>query len=152
MSMQREAIYAALFAKLSALTAGGSPTFITAERRLRHWNDVPAEECPYLGMTQGPQAIQQQKGLPPKWTLGAKLYIYVKTNAQSDPTVVPATLLNPILDAVEAALAADDGANNALTLGGLVSSVRISGQIDTSEGFLGDTEVAEIPIEIVVPS
>ncbi len=155
MNKTREAVYAALFARFAGLVdAGGTKTFIVAERKLRDWETVQAEECPYLGQTQGGQSTIQRRGLPTQWKLGARLYIYVKTNASMLPSETPASTLNPILDAVDGALAPDatDSKGDAVcTLGGLVSHCWIEGEIETSEGLLGDTEVAIVPIEILVP-
>ena len=149
--MTRESIYAALFAKFSALTAGGTPLFKTAERKLRHWNDVQPEECPYLGQIQVSETPAQQKGLPPKWQLNVSLYVYVNTAAQLDSAVTPGQLLNPLLDGIEAALVPDDADGTSCTLGGLVSHCRIDGTIETAEGLLGNTEVAIVPLQILVP-
>lgn len=150
--MNRETIAAALFAKLATLSTGGSPLFKTTGRRLLHWNDVPAESQPALYQIQKSEQCARTRGKPPLWKLQLSLYVYVHTMAQSDSTIVPSQLLNPLLDAVETALAPDDLANDACSLGGLVSSCYIDGAIETSEGLLGDQEVAIIPITIVVPS
>ena len=147
MNTARETIYAALFTQVS--TAAG---FTTKSRRLRHWDDVRAEEMPALFQTQITENAEQRRGVPGKWSLHAQLWVYVSTAAQQDPTVVPSQLLNPLLDAIEYALRPDDVANSVCTLGGLVSHCWISGQIETSEGLLGDIEVAVIPIEILVPN
>jgi hypothetical protein len=144
--MNRELVYAALYAKLAA-----SAGFVTTSRKLRHWSDVAAEEQPALFVIQTNEPVQQQRGMPPKWTLRVNAYIYVNTQAQSDTEVVPSQLLNPLLDAVEAVLAPDDVANYVQTLGGLVSHCWIEGPIETSEGCLGDQEVAIVPIAMLVP-
>lgn len=150
--MNRETIAAALFAKLATLSAGGSPLFVTTSRRLQHWADVPAESQPALYQIQTREECARTRGKPPLWKLRLSLYLYVHTMAQTDSTIVPSQLLNPLLDAVEAALAPDDIANDVCSLGGIVSSCYIDGAIETSEGLLGDQEVAIIPITIVVPS
>lgn len=145
--MNRETIYAALFAKLSA-----SAGYVTTSRKLRHWNDVSSEEQPALFVAQRSEVVERPRGLPPKWALTVDVYVYVSTAAQQDSSVIPSQMLNPLIDALEAALAADDLANNACTLGGLVSRCYIDGAIETSEGTLGDQEVAIVPVTIVVPS
>src|ERR1051325_11820592 len=94
----REPIYAALFDL--AADAGG---FVTAERRLRHWSDVAPAEQPALFMTQKSEtAAVKTLGAPTVWTLNVELYLYAHS---SDPYLSPATVLNPLVDAVEAALA-----------------------------------------------
>ena len=61
-------------------------------------------------------------------------------------------MLNPLLDAVVAALAPGgaDLAVNAQTLGGLVSHCWLAGKIETDEGALGGQAVAILPVEIVL--
>jgi hypothetical protein len=149
--MNRETIYAALFAKFASLNNGGDMLFKTTSRRLRHFHDVEAEEQPALFMVQTMESNVQERGKPPRWVLHCDLYIYVRTDACLDQSVVPSQLLNPLIDAIEAALGRDDQSNYAQTLGGLVSRVWIDGNIETSEGNLGDQEIAVIPLSILVP-
>ena len=66
---------------------------------------VPANEQPALFQVQRREGAVTVLGLPTKWTLSADLYIYV--NSGEDDLAVPAVQLNPILDAIEAALAPD---------------------------------------------
>ena len=139
----REPIYAALF-ELVAGAAG----FVTAERRLRHWSDVAPAEQPALFMTQKSEtAVTKTLGAPLVWTLNVELYLYAHS---SDPHLSPATVLNPLLDAVEAALApaAATGLQD-LGLAAMVQHAAIAGKIETEEGILGDQAIAIIPIEIL---
>ena len=143
--MNREAIVVALFGLLAAV-----PGFAVCERRLRHWNDVPDAEQPYLCLAQGGQSVAQgdpAKGVPPKWTLEADIYLYARTTGG----LVPASVLNPLVDAVEDALQPQYPAlEKCQTLGGLVQHCWIEGNIETDEGTLGDQAVAIIPIKILV--
>jgi len=136
----REPIYAALFAKIQMVSG-----VTTISRRLLHWSDVPAENQPAIFQVQRHEDPIQQRGIPAKWKLYADLYVYVNTGA--DPYASPAILLNPIIDAIETALG-PDASTGFQTLGGLVSHCWISGRIETSEGALGQQEVAIIPIEM----
>ena len=141
--MNREPIYAALFATLS-----GAAPFISASRRLRHWSDVGPAEQPALFVAQKTETAQRRKGLPPKWTLAVDVFVYVHA---PDAVAAPTTALNPLLDALEAVLApSDPGATQ--TLGGLVEHAWIAGKIETDEGVLGGQAVAIIPVEILVPA
>jgi hypothetical protein len=139
----REPIYAALF-DLVADAAG----FVTVERRLRHWSDVAPAEQPALFMTQKSEAAAiKALGAPTVWTLHAELYLYAHS---SDPRLSPATVLNPLLDAVEAALAPSPTTGiQDLGLPAMVQHAFIAGRIDTDEGTLGDQAIAIIPIEIL---
>ena len=137
----REPIYSALFALWQNL-----PGVITWSRRLEHWSDVPPSKQPALYQIQRHEDPKTVRGIPTTWHLSVDLYIYV--NSGLDPDAVPSLILNPILDAIETALAPDP-ASGFQTLGGLVSHAWISGRIETSEGALGAQEVAIVPIEIM---
>ena len=139
----REPIYAALFDLVA-----GAVGFVTAERRLRHWSDVAPAEQPALFMTQKSEtAAVKALGAPLVWTLTVELYLYAHS---SDPQLPPATVLNPLIDAVEAALApaAITGLQD-LGLAAMVQHAMIAGKIETEEGVLGDQTIAIIPIEIL---
>lgn len=148
--MTREPIYAAAFAFFSGLTAGGAPLFNMATRKTKTWEEVAPEDQPALLMRQRAEQADKRKGFPTKWRLEFDLFLYVHTGAQNDPEVVPAQVLNPLLDAIEASLAVDDVANDACTLGGRVSHCAINGTVEIYQGNLGDEAVAIVPIEILV--
>ena len=136
----REPIYAALFD-----LAAGAAGFVTAERRLRHWSDVAPAEQPALFMTQKSEvAAVKTLGAPTVWTLLVEFYLYAHS---SDPYLSPATVLNPLVDAVEATLApaATTGLQD-LGLPSMVQHAMISGKIETEEGVLGDQAIAIIPV------
>jgi hypothetical protein len=95
--MIREPIYAALFTLVA-----GAASFVTISRRLRHWSDVGAAEQPALFMIQKSENAEERRPLPVKWRASVDLYLYVQA---PDELTSPATVLNPLLDAVEAALA-----------------------------------------------
>lgn len=139
--MIREPIYAALF----ALVQSAAP-FVTASRRLRHWSDVGAAEQPALFMIQKSEAAEERRPLPVKWRTSIDLYLYAQGPDEATP---PSTVMNPLLDALEAALA-PDAASNVQTLGGLVQHCWIAGRITTDEGVLGGQSVAIVPVEILV--
>ena len=139
--MIREPIYAALFALVAS-----AASFVTIGRRLRHWSDVGAAEQPALFMTQKSENAEERRPLPVKWRASVDLYLYAQA---PDELTSPATVLNPLLDAVEAALAPDP-VGHVQTLGGLVSHCWIAGRIQTDEGVLGGQAVAIIPVEVLV--
>jgi len=137
----REPIYAALF----ALVQSAAP-FVTVSRRLRHWSDVGAAEQPALFMIQKTETAEERRPLPVKWRASVDLYVYAQA---PDETTAPSTVLNPLLDALEAALAPDP-VSHVQTLGGLVQHCWIAGRIATDEGVLGGQSVAIVPVEILV--
>lgn len=139
----REPIYAALFGLLE-----GAAAFAVADRRLRHWSDVSPAEQPALFMAQKSElATTKTLGAPTVWTLAVDLYVYAHS---SDPYRSPATVLNPLLDAIEGALApsAATGLQD-LGLPAAVQHAFIRGKIETDEGVLGDQAVAIVPVEIL---
>lgn len=145
--MNREQIYSALFAKFSALTVGGTPAFKTASRKLKHWSDVPPTDQPALFVAQRNEVAATVPGMNTVWTFSVDVYLYVHT--QADPSKAPSEILNPLLDAVVAALAPDP-ITNKCKLGGLVEHAWIEGAIETDEGTLGDQAVAVIPVVMKV--
>jgi hypothetical protein len=141
--ISREPIYAALFGRLET-----AADFAVVDRRLRHWSDVAPPEQPAQLMAQKTElANVRTLGAPTVRTLAVDLYVYAHS---SDPYLAPATVLNPLLDAVEAALApsATTGVQD-LGLPGQVQHAYISGKIETDEGVLGDQAVAIVPVEIL---
>ena len=141
--MIREAIYSALWS-----LAAGAAHFASANRRLRHWADLAPAEQPALFMSEkGGYAVTKALGGPTIWTLHADFYIYAHS---SDPYLAPATLLNPLVDALEAALAPSPatGIQN-LGLPAMVQHAYIAGKVETDEGVLGDQAIAIVPVEIL---
>jgi hypothetical protein len=138
--MSREAIYQALFARVST-----AADFATATRRVKE----------YAGVDQATQPAILQVELGEKWAepgvppqpvvLRARLFIYCESN---DPTAPVSTQVNTLMDAVVAALAPPD-IEDRQTLGGLVYSASIVGDVTIAEGLSGQSEVS-IPIEIML--
>lgn len=139
--MNREPIYAALFARLS-----GAAAFVAMSRRLRHWSDVGAAEQPALFMVQKSETAEPRRGRPTAWKAQVSVFLYARA---PDDESAPASALNPLIDAVEAALTPDP-VTNVQTLGGLVQHAFIAGRIETDEGALGGQATAVVPIEILV--
>jgi len=141
--INREPIYSTLFGLIES-----AADFAVVDRRLRHWSDVAPAEQPALFMAQKTElASVKTLGAPTVWTLSVDLYVYAHS---SDPYLAPATVLNPLLDAVEAALApsATTGLQD-LGLPAMVQHAYISGKVETDEGVLGDQAVAIVPVEIL---
>ena len=138
----REEIYAALFARVA-----GAADFVTIGRRLRHWSGVAPAEQPALFMRQKREIARVPTlGAPTLWTLFVELYLYAHS---SNRLVAPASVLNPLVDAVEATLAPPPVGAQDLGLPSLVQHAYIAGRIETDEGVLRDQAVAIIPVEIL---
>lgn len=150
--MQREPIFAALFALGQAVT-WDSPerTWQTASRRVQHFSKC--SDQPALFQVEGDESPHQVTGMPYKWVLKAHWLVYQNTGL--DPQTVPATENNLILDALQAALGPQivPGApfTDRCTLGGLVYSVKISGNVLKYDGAIEGQGVMTIPLEILVP-
>lgn len=138
--MNREAIYAALFARLSSIAG-----LKTKSRILKHWNDVPVEQRPALFMSQAGESPQTQTGEASRWLLMVDVYVYVQT----DGTNPPGSVLNPILDAIEAVFPLHPITGKHTFDAPGVEWARIEGQIQTDEGTLGNQAVAIVPIHIL---
>jgi hypothetical protein len=139
----REAIYQALFT-----LAAGAAQFATVERRWRHWSEVTPAEQPALLMRQKSEfAAVKALGAPIVWTLAVELCVYAHS---SDPYTTPAAILNPLVDAVEAALL-PPAATGLQTLGlpQFVQHAWIAGKLASDEGALRDQAVAIIPVQIL---
>jgi hypothetical protein len=153
MALDREAIYAALFARLEAL-----PGFVTVSRRWKHWDDVDRTQQPALFLTQGNETPTQERGMPPAWRLLPTIYIYARHDA--DPQAIPGQTMNALIRAVEGALERQPNEVEPFggpeewgtTLGGLCSHCRISGTVETDEGLMGDQAVTIIPLEVLTTS
>ena len=138
--MNREAIYTALFAKLSGVAG-----LATTSRRLKHYSEVSPSQQPAMYVTQASQFVKQIKGFPSEYTLEAKVWIY---SHNTDTAISPATALNNLLDLVDLALR-PSVPQDKQTLGGLVEHCWIDGEIVTDEGSLGDQAVAIFTIKIL---
>jgi hypothetical protein len=139
----REAIIQALFQL--ALTA---TTFNTSGRRLLLWSKVASFPALFVQSTGTHYPPRDVRGLPPKRTITAELWVY--TDVGKDPNANPEQALNDIIDAIETALA--PGINCiAQTLGGIVSHAWIEGEIEQFPGVLDGIAKAIIPVKILVP-
>jgi len=142
--MNREAIISALF----SLASGAAP-FATASRRLRLWSSVAPSEKPALFLAERSDTYARgNEAVPEIVTMDLEIYIYI--DAGKDESVVPASTLNPLLDAIDAALA-PSRLTGLQTLGGLVSHCWIEGKILKDAGDLDGDGVAVIPVRILVP-
>ena len=142
--MTREPIYAALAALFAGL--GGGATFRLVTRDPKHWADCPREETPALLIRPEVETCTARKGLPRLWSIDLKVLVYVFPDGETG-----AEALNPLLDAIERAIPIEDPRAGACTLGGLVSSVNLSGPTELHLGTLDGEAVAILSLRIVVP-
>jgi hypothetical protein len=143
MTPSRETIVSALFNL--ALTA---TTFNTNGRRLLLWSKVASFPALFVQSTGTHYPPREARGLPPKRTIMAELWVY--TDVGKDPNANPEQALNDIIDAIEVALA-PNVVSNVQTLGGIVSHAWIEGDIEQFPGVLDGIAKAIIPVKILVP-
>lgn len=140
--MNREAVYAALFAKLA-----GVPGFETTSRALLHWSAIEPKRQPALFMTVGRQVPVRARGVPLVWECEAPLYVYAHEKNSREGAEI---LLLQLIDRVRGALAKDPITGFEQTLGGLVQRAWIDGAIETFEGTLGEQAAALVPVKMLV--
>jgi hypothetical protein len=147
MIFPREQIYSALFAGLQSVLLSPAGPFKTVSRRWQDPTQLSPADRPSLYQVQKDELIATSvNGLPLHAKLTVDLVLY--TAGDSEPSSVPSTELNTLLDAVEAALrSATPGI--AQSLGGKVSHCRIEGKIEIVENVQGSMALAIVPVEIL---
>ena len=151
MSLDREAIFRVLFDRLSTI-----PGLVTCSRKWEPWEQCTGKQ-PAIFLATGNETAQAQRDQPTIWTLRPTIYIYCRNDA--DPTIPGGVVMHGFLQAVEKVLERQpteglgSGPYGLLTfgtsLGGLVSSCSINGEIETDEGLLQNQCVAIVPLEII---
>lgn len=168
----REQVMDALLARIRTLCGSA---FATYDRRFQMWDDLvnaikagnaPAFPALYLydgvglggGIDNWDHSSQVSIAQPVKRLLTRTVVIYALKDGANTPdganmNSVGASVLNPLIEAVEAAFEPDSTSFNVLTLGGLVRRCWIEG-----DGFLipGDIDPAglamqTIPVKILLP-
>jgi hypothetical protein len=145
LGVARETVMAALLQKLAA-----SGTYALIGRRARDPETVAVAGSPALMLIGHTETYTRtHQNLPPVRTLGCKAIIYIDVG--NDETLVPDAIINPLLDGIDQALIPDDPGSGFCTLGGIVYSILINGEIIKAAGDISGKGLAIIPIEIVLP-
>jgi hypothetical protein len=153
-TVNREAVWAALFALLHAKLASG---YVTMSRTHVLPPILTPDQQPALFVVQGRETrAPRPQGLPGKITLSGFLILYFQspvpmTDPTGQETVNGATQLNAMLQAIDVALLPDNIPGGTLTLGGLVTHCWIEGDTDMDTGIYTSQGAAIIPIRILVP-
>jgi hypothetical protein len=154
MAVNREAIYAALFARLQAKLGSSCKTY---SRKELDFEKLGPGQCPALLCFATSQPTESEDPyLPAEVTLKALVVIFVK--ARLDDPTGGETPLNTLVSAVDAALenSAAEGAavRYRTTLGELVKHARVQGTVEIlpGAGELLGTSAAMIPIEMLAVS
>ncbi len=152
----REQVAVALFSLVST-SVGNVVGLKTSARRILMPKDVSPPQTPALFQVQVKEQYEREPGkmlgIPPKRTMRFDLWLYVTdaTNTSGGLTIVPSTQLNIMIQAIETVFAPDPVTNSS-TLGGLVASARIEGDIDYLETRTRDgLSMAMIPVAVLIP-
>ena len=138
----REQVMAALLAQLSPLA-----NFNTVQRVDLPWSALGDIQQPALILIEGVERHERPLSGPAKRTLRVAAIVYARNDGES---TAGDTILNPLIEAVETALAPSP--MTALnTLGGQVAHCWIEGDLERDPGDTGNQAFAIIPINILVP-
>lgn len=145
----REQVMQALLDLFTPLT-----DFKIVSRRLQHWSDVNGADQPALYIYEKPETHKRADQVTPAIRmLTADIFIYI--NVGNDPSAVPATQLNNLIDLIDpnsgGVLFPDVQIQNRQTLGGLVYDCWIEGDILKVPGDLDGQGIAVIPVKILIP-
>ena len=152
-----ETVMANLWAQITPLiqTTTLAPTtskpFAYGSRRIQMWGDVPATNKPavYLYQDKG-QSARTSDHVPGMLTIEAQIYIYM--DAGVDQSIVPATALNNLFQAVWNVLSSNNPTQNTFNIPGTQARLRIDGDIHFESGDLTGNGLCLIPLKILVPS
>jgi len=153
MAFTRDIYYQALFNRLRAKV----PDVMTWSRRAILFSEISPSMQPACLVLVANQDSATDPGGPTIWTLGADVWLLVKsTNQQASLD----SILNNLVDLVERALLRDvtdvhvgpymETDRVHTTLGGLVSRVFIAGPIEFTQGEGGEQAQVVIPIDMEV--
>jgi hypothetical protein len=145
MNPTREQVLAALLAVVA-----GAASFQATGRRNRSPEQIGPGQSPAVFLVKAGERYRRvSPNLPPEITLIVKAMLY--SDAGPDLNAIPEAPLNDTLDALDAALKPDDPRSGYFTLGGLVTSCIISGEIKCSSGEITGKSLEIVPFEIVLP-
>ena len=143
----REQIAVALFSLLQSM----GPTVIkTYSRRPALWQQTTAMPALYMGNPMENYVYQHGNAAPAHVNLSFDIFIYI--NVAKDPNVIPDTVLNNLLDAVETTLGGFAVNGQPQTLGGLVINTWIEGDIHRAPGYINGQGMCLFTVKCLVPS
>ena len=128
-----------------------TPGFMMTSRKFIHWDQVTsAAQLPFMTLLKtGEQRIRESDGTP-AIKIEYHVFVYLMTG---DPTVVPETAINNLLDNLDVTVQASgsDIMQNRQTLGGLVWYCQPRGRVFVDPGDTDGKGVAAVPFEILTP-
>lgn len=126
--------------------------FLTTSRRLQPASAVAAQPALFLRDTDE-EGLYRQDSTPVRISLERRIFkaeIWIYSLAGQNPSAIPATALNNLLDAVQTVFEPDDPMTGRFTLGGLVDWCQF-GNVIKSPGDTVPQATAVADIEIIVP-
>lgn len=144
MAATREQAMAAVFTLLKSAYAFD----VSTRRNAAPETLVVPGQTAFVLVKEAEKIERKAVNIPGKVTLYLRALIY--TDAGENPNLVPDSIINPIHDAIDKALA-PDSPNGCCTLGGLVFAAYINGEVFNAPGDRSGKGVASIPIEIILP-
>jgi len=152
-AVDREAIWAALFAWFQGQV--GSLFVSMGRRHIAPPDLVTAAQPAFFLIGVKESHKPRPRGLPTQLILHGFIILYAPAPVADEQigaeTVLAATTLNTLFNAIDAALTPDDPIQGVFTLGGLVSHCWIEGDTDLDPGIFGSQAAAILPVHILVP-
>lgn len=127
---------------------------LTKARRLKLWNEVPAEQRPAIYQFEGGNVPYVWGKDVAKREIEIKLFAYIDAH---DPSVTGASQINAIWQALNDAYdpsvkgVGSDIITGRTTLGGLVQHARIEGPVFKDPGDLDGDGILIVPVKILLP-
>ena len=141
----REQVMAALLTRLQ-----GTGQFTVVTRRNAAPETIATPGQPALVLVKHHERYEKKSTtLKPVRVMIVLAIIYIDVGAVAN--AIPDAILNPIQDAIDTALNPDSAQYNTCTLGGLVQSTVIVGEVISAPGDKTGKGTVIIPIEITLP-
>jgi hypothetical protein len=130
--------------------------FVSMGRKHKAPPDLVAAEQPAMFLVQVKEThAPKPRGVPTRLTLHGFVILYLQAPVADEEigqeTVLAATQLNELFQALDSAFEPDDLVNGVFTLNGLFSHCWIEGDTDQDPGIFGSQAAAILPIHILVP-
>lgn len=142
--MNREAIYAALWDRLSEVRPN---YFLSRSRRPRHVQNTPPTEQPAMFLEQQTSTATGEVGFPSKHQLRSTVLVYLFSDTLDGPYPEINAIVAEIEDVLRARAGEEPRFPGATTLGGAVHAARVV-EVNVTGEALGAQGIAAIDIEM----
>jgi hypothetical protein len=145
-NVAREAVSIALYNLLAATKIDNLPAFKSTSRKGKVWSNASSADQPSMFVIHtGEQVLQNQIFGLPKYLLHFEIVIYARADA--NPSVAPDTLINGLLDAIDAQMQSQTPGERQ-TLGGVVYHAWIEGEILIDTGIVDQQIAVMVPVKV----